>query len=169
MTFIEIANRMNGISCRIFGISWTSAKLEINAVKKVITFLEDRRVLYIVYELKNPKHCIDSIIKIRELLTNTLFDVDTDGELGMTLKAMRNTCRKFLNEVQSEFYFKNGHELHLNNLGMGAQIHFFNAMGELRTTMGIFIAKILVMHTLDCESELQAILPTIGIEGADNS
>ena len=65
MTFKEIANKLTGFSIPIFGVSWTPAKLEIEVTKKIITFLEDKRVLYVVYELESPEHCITSIIQIR--------------------------------------------------------------------------------------------------------
>ena len=133
--------------------------MEVEIARKVITFLEDRRVLYVVYELETPQHCVDSIIKIREFLTNVLFDVDANSELGNVLRGMRGSCRTFLNEVQNAYYSQNGGNLALNNLGLGGEIHFFNAMGVLRGVMGILIAKILVMHGLDCESDLLSIIP----------
>ena len=42
--------------------------------RKVITFLEDRRVLFVVYELESPSHCAESIVKIREFLTEQLLN-----------------------------------------------------------------------------------------------
>jgi hypothetical protein len=158
MTFKEIANRINGFSFPIFGISWIPAKLEIDVAKRTIIFLEDRRVLYVVYELESPQHCIESIIKIREFLTSQLFDLDETSELSNILRAIRSTCRKFLDDVQQQYYFDMTPGK-MQRFGMGEQIHFYNAMGELRATIGILIAKILVMHGLDCESDLIKIIP----------
>ncbi len=138
MTFKEIASKITGFSFPIFGLSWNPSKSEIEVARKVMTFLEDRRVLYVVYELELPKHCAESVIKIREFLTEQLFDLDEKSELGTTLRAMRSACRKFLNTIQSQYYFDNDSRLS----GMGEQIHFYNAMGELRATMGVLIAKI---------------------------
>jgi len=44
MKFSEIANRLTGISTPFGGASWQPAEMEIAAARRVITFLEDRRV-----------------------------------------------------------------------------------------------------------------------------
>jgi hypothetical protein len=155
MTFKEIASKVTGFSFPIFGLSWNPSKSEVEVARKVMTFLEDRRVLYVVYELELPKHCADSVIKIREFLTEQLFDLNEKSELGTTLRAMRSACRKFLNTIQGQYYFDKDSRLD----GMGEQIHFYNAMGELRATMGILIAKILVMHGISFEGQLLEIIP----------
>ncbi|NCI51399.1 hypothetical protein GWC95_15830 [Sediminibacterium roseum] len=159
MTFKEIANKITGISFPVFGVSWTPTKPEIEIARKVIAFLEDRRVLYVVYQLETPQHCVDSVLKIREFLTTTLFEINADSELSDVLKAMRSACRTFLNEVQNAHYSKDSKRLELNQLGLGGEIHFFNAMGVLRALTGVLIAKVLVMHGIDCESELLSIIP----------
>lgn len=159
MTFKEIANRLTGFSIPIFGISWTPAKLEIETAKKVLIFLEDKRVLYIVYELESPRHCMTSVIQMREFLTTQLFDLGDKSELANILRAMRSACRKFLASVQEQWYFDKGLGEIKHNLGMGGQIHFYNAMGELRATMGILIARIIIMHGLSFEGELINIIP----------
>lgn len=159
MTFKEIANRLTGFSIPIFGVSWTPAKLEIETAKKVIIFLEDKRVLYVVYELESPRHCITSVIQIREFLTTQMFDLGDKSELANILRAMRSACRKFLDGVQSQWYFDKGRGEISHELGMGGQIHFYNAMGELRATMGILIARMIVMHGLNFEGDLINIIP----------
>ncbi len=159
MTFKEIANKLTGFSIPIFGISWTPIKLEIETAKKVIIFLEDKRVLYVVYELETPNHCISSINQIREFLTNQMFDLNDKSELLKILRAMRSACRKFLDGVQAQWYFDKRKGEVNSELGMGGQIHFYNAMGELRATFGILIAQILIMHGLSFEGGLLNIIP----------
>jgi hypothetical protein len=46
MKFSEIANRLTGISTPLGGVSWQSSDLEVSAARRVIAFLEERRVLY---------------------------------------------------------------------------------------------------------------------------
>ena len=53
MKFSEIANRLTGISTPLGGVSWQSSDLEVSAARRVIAFLEDRRVLYAA-ELQFP-------------------------------------------------------------------------------------------------------------------
>ena len=158
MTFKEIANKITGISIPIFGISWTPAKLEIDVAKKVIVYLEDKRVLYVIYELESPRHCLNSVIQIREFLTTQLFDVDGNSELSTILREMRGTCRNFLNNVQEKYSFNKISGTIDRELGT-ENIHFYNAMGEFRIRMGILIAKVLIMYGINCESDLLNIIP----------
>ena len=51
MKFSEIANRLTGISTPLGGVSWQSSDLEMSAARRVIAFLEDRRVLYAPEEI----------------------------------------------------------------------------------------------------------------------
>src|SRR5687768_8950801 len=46
MTFNDLTSRLTGMSIPIFGMSWTPPASERDAAKRVVTFLEDRRVLY---------------------------------------------------------------------------------------------------------------------------
>jgi hypothetical protein len=48
----QILSHLTGLSCPIFGISWNPTEPEISITKRVITFLEDRRVLYNPYDME---------------------------------------------------------------------------------------------------------------------
>jgi hypothetical protein len=43
--FQEIAARVTGFSTPVFGVSWSPSEPEVTAARRVVTFLEDRRVL----------------------------------------------------------------------------------------------------------------------------
>jgi len=158
MKFSEILNRLTGISTPIVGISWNPPPLEVNTARKVITFLEDRRVLYAPSEMEMPSHCIDSIIEIRQFLTEQLSNLEPSSELGASLRAMRTSCRKFLDTIGVKygdivrFAFHNGH---------WASWVFLGALGELRGVFGIHLAKIAAQYKIDIEDDLSAILPAI--------
>jgi hypothetical protein len=159
MTYKEIASKITGFSCPIFGVSWNPPKLEIETATKIITFLEDRRVLYNPYELEMPSHCQESVIGIREFLTEQLYNTDKDSELGKIIRGMRSACRKFLDSTQKSPFIKEierGIGIHLS---MGMTMEFYSGIGELRGTIGILIGKLLVMFGLDCESDLLKIIP----------
>ena len=54
-----------GDSTPLGGVSWQSSDLEVSAVsRRVIAFLEDRRVLYAPDELEVNSHCVHSILEI---------------------------------------------------------------------------------------------------------
>lgn len=56
MKFSEIANRLTGISTPLGGASWQPAELEVSGARRVIAFLEDRRVLNELSQREVPSH-----------------------------------------------------------------------------------------------------------------
>jgi len=103
-----------------------------------------------------PSYCVASIIEIRQFLTEQLSNLDPSSELGASLRAMRTSCRKFLDTIgvrYSEivrFAFHSGH---------WASWVFLGALGELRGVFGIHLAKIAVRYKIDIEEDLSTILP----------
>jgi hypothetical protein len=95
MKFSEIANRLTGISTPFGGASWQPADMEIAAARRVIAFLEDRRVLGI--------------------------------------------------------HHANGWGFHSWTFG--------SALGELRGTFGVQVARIAAAFKLDVEDRLASIVP----------
>lgn len=158
MKFKDIANRVTGISCPIFGISWNPLKLESDEARSVITYLEDRRVLYNPYEMESPNHCLESVLKIREFLTGKISELKPDSKLVEVMRGMRGSCRRFLDETQKEWYYDKL-EGRIDSMGNGMQIKFYNDMGVFRGETGIFIVQILIMYGIDCESDLLKIVP----------
>ena len=99
MKFSEIANRLTGISTPLVGVSWQPTDLEVSAARRVIAFLEDRRVLYAPEEMEMPEHCVRSVLEIRHFLSGELGKLETKSEFAASLRAMRAACRKFLDRV----------------------------------------------------------------------
>lgn len=156
MKFKEIINRLNGISTPIFGVQWSPSELQVTKARRIISFLEDRRVLYNPSELETSEHCVHSIIEIRHFLTSEIGGIDENSELAENLRAMRAACRKFLDTVQADkrqiitYGIERGHY---------ASWIFLSAIGELRGVFGVHIATIAAQHGLDVEDQLAAILP----------
>ena len=164
--FTEMLNSLTGISTPVVGVSWSPGILEVTIARKVIAFLEDRRVLYLPSEAEIPAHCIHSVLEIRKFLTEQLGGLDSSSDLAANLKAMRAACRKFLNTVGDEsgdivkHGFRQGH---------WANWVFLGALGEMRGVFGIHLAKIAVQHKLDIEDDLASILPFADEENMTNS
>ena len=95
MKFSEIANRLTGISTPLGGVSWQATELEVSAARRVVSFLEDRRVLYAPDEMEVPSHCLHSVMDIRRFLTGELGRLDAGSEFAASLRAMRAACRNF--------------------------------------------------------------------------
>jgi hypothetical protein len=156
MKFSEIANRLTGISTPLVGVSWQPSDLEVSAARRVIAFLEDRRVLYAPDELEVPDHCVRSVLEIRHFLSDELGKHDSGSGFAGSLRAMRAACRKFLDRVGVD-----GREtvLYANHQGHRASWTFYRALGEMRGTFGVHVAKIAAEFKLDAEDRLAAILP----------
>lgn len=156
MKFSEIANRLTGISTPLVGVSWQPSELETSAARRVIAFLEDRRVLYAPDEMEVPEHCVHSVLDIRRFLTAELGKLDSASEFAASLRAMRAACRKFLERVGA-----NGREatLYAHHRGHWASWTFYSALGELRGGFGVHLARIAAQFQLDIEDRLASILP----------
>lgn len=155
MKFKEITSRLTGISCPIFGVSWNPPQSHITIGRKVISFLEDRRVLYNPYHMEDHNHCVESVIEIRRFLTAELGAITDDEGLSQSLRAMLAACRKFLDTVQEI----NRRIIIHSGMNGPANWIFNSALGELRGVMGIHIAAIAAQHGLDVEGNLVSILP----------
>lgn len=156
MRFEEIVTRLTGISTPIFGISWNPPEAEIAIARRVVTFLEDRRVLYNPSELELPHYCVESVLQIREFLTEEISQLDPDRELTDSLRAMRASCRKFLDTVHDPEDRIIEYGAHRNHW---ASWVFNSALGELRGVFGVHIAKIAAQNGLEVEDQLASILP----------
>lgn len=89
MRFKEIITCLTGLNLGPFGAQWSPPEPEISKARRVLTELEDRRVLYNPSSLEVPAHCVDSVIDIRRLLTAELGALDEDTPLASSLRAMR--------------------------------------------------------------------------------
>ncbi len=154
MKFKDVIKRLTGISSPIFGVSWNPGNTSFDVAKRVISFLEDRRVLYSPSEMEIPSHCVQSVLEIREFLTEQI-PQSTENSLTNSLKALRIACRKFINLVGSQKDII----LFGNHRGHCASWEFNGAVGELRGVFGVHIAQIAAMYGLDIEDDLSKILP----------
>jgi hypothetical protein len=166
MKFSEIANRLTGISTPLVGVSWQPTDLEVSAARRVIAFLEDRRVLYAPDSLEVPSHCVESVLEIRHFLSGELGKLETASEFAASLRAMRAACRKFLDRVGVD-----GREtvLYANHQGHWASWTFYSALGELRGTFGVHVVKVAAEFKLDVEDRLAEILPARADTDSDDS
>jgi len=82
MKFSEIANRLTGISTPLVGVSWQPTDLEVSAARRVIAFLEDRRVLYAPKGMEVASHCVHSVRDIRRFLIGELGKLEPGSEFA---------------------------------------------------------------------------------------
>jgi len=157
MKFKEVLTRLTGVSCPVFGVSWNPPEAEIAVARRVLAYLEDRRVLYRPYDMEVPRHCVESVVQIRRFLTDEIAKLDTGKEISQTLKGMRAACRKFLDESHGSP--GPGFGFHRPRFNGPWDDHFSDALGELRGIFGIHVARLAAEYGLDVEDELASILP----------
>ena len=154
--FDEILFRITGLSVPIFGVQWNPPEAECLIARRVLAFLEDRRVLYVPSEMEVPHYCVTSVLKIREFLTAELGMIDRQQEIAKNLLAMRADCRKFVSIVDAD----DGRIIRFGGeQGHCASWIFNGAVGELRGVFGVHIAQMAACYGLDVEGELSSILP----------
>jgi hypothetical protein len=131
MKFSEIASRLNSFGIPFVSVGWVPAKADTAIARKVIRFLEDRRMLFNACADEEPQHCYLSALEIRKTLTEVLADVSEGSDLFKHLMGIRAACRTFLDKApksESRFDLHDRYSMHSNQ--------FFIALGELRATIG---------------------------------
>ena len=156
MNWKKIANRIRGFSLGGFGAEWEPPQLEQDIAQSVITFLEDRRVLFNPYPLEEGNQCIESVLEIRKFLTGVLQGLPNKPGLAQHLRVLRGACRSFLDAVHAE----SRHRPHLALYQGGKEAQdFFIALGELRRSFGIHLGLIAATYHIGLEGDLATILP----------
>jgi len=156
MKFTEIASRLTGVSCPVFGIQWNPPVPEVAIAEGVVTFLEGRRVLYNNYELEMPDHCVQSVTKMREFLNAEARRVSRDTWISKHLRAMEASCRRFMDVTQSQ---ATNQRIIRPFDGGPATWEFCSALGELRANLGFYLGVMAIVYGLSIDGELEKILP----------
>ena len=152
LLFRELASKITGFTTPFFGISWEPPKNERETAKSVVTFLEDRRVLYNPTELESPHHCISSVIEIRHFLTEKIDTLDQNCELAKNLRTMRSSCRIFLDASQ-----RLNRDLFLSQRNYDFWV-FYSSLGQLRGVFGMCLSQIVLAYGFDVEADLASIM-----------
>lgn len=147
----EGANRITGFQLPIIGagVSWQPTELEVTKARKLMVFLEDKRVLYQSYVDEEMKYCIESVLKIREyLVSQVLMKADQASKLYEYAKELRDGCVEFLGIV----------EVHKKS-DMSSYRLLRTALGRLRRVFGHSLLKISLTYEIDVEMNLATIIP----------
>lgn len=158
MDYREIASRLTGFSTPVFGLSWDAPESERTVARRVVAFLEDRRVLYNPHQIEVDDQVARSVLEIRQFLTSELGSLEPDSQLGGHLRAIRAACRKYLDDTGP-----GAHRLDLPPWGGPFEFGFFLQLGEFRAVVGEHVAAIAVMYGLDIEGDLASTLPSVDV------
>ena len=167
MKFSEVARRVTGFSCPIFGVSWDPGVAKVTAARRVLVYLEDRRALFEPFEAESPEHCVRSILDLRQFLTSELGQLDDkEDDLAPHLRAMRASCRKFL---RSTDVLDQGAGGFRGPVYRSHEWVFNQALGELRGTFEVHIAMLSSKFGIDVEDNLATILPEADLESGNDA
>ncbi|GIF53475.1 hypothetical protein DFJ67_1176 [Asanoa ferruginea] len=148
-----MAKRLSGVSFPWGGIQWETVDGDKDVARRVINFLEDRRLLFGDRHMEDSMHCIRSAIEIRQMLTREMNASKPGETLEHSLRAMRAACRKFVDAAgpDAENFTRRLLPQEAGNFGL--------ALGDLRTSIGVQIALIAEQFGLSVDEYLATILP----------
>ena len=151
----ELARRVTGFSVPGFGLQWTPAEDERKTIRTLLTFLEDRRVLYRPQHLEVVGEVERSVLAIRQQCTETLSALPEQSSALSSIRMIRAACRTFLDQPRADFRNLYPRDFDIARTGAG----FFVALGELRARVGVQIAILSVRYQVEIEAELAASFP----------
>lgn len=154
----QLVRRLRGFSTPFFGLSWEALPSDRAAVREVVTFLENRRVLYSMREMEKPPHCIRSAIEIRDFVTTALGRHEASSQIEGSLREIRMAARDFVDNVQ----LADGTPICPDGIEGGAGLLFCLALGELRYRIGVQVATLAGAFGFDLEPGLASITPSAG-------
>lgn len=134
-------------------VSYAAYATDKDIVQALVTFLEDRRVLYNAEYLEVETEVSSSVVDIRKELTEALQQVEPRGPAIIPLSAMRAACRRYLDHPRERVQ-------HFDRLGRGENVPgFFIALGEMRATFGAELKRLDKLYDLRIEVQLRDLLP----------
>jgi hypothetical protein len=156
MNWKEVASRIKGISTPFGGVDFEVPEAEVVVVRRVISLLEDRRILYAPFSFESPEACVQSANQIRHALTTELGQLSSNSQLRDVLQRIRQASREFVTVVEQRI----GHGGYGMMRSGWSTAEFGVALGQLRSTVGTYVAILASRYKVDVHDDLASILPS---------
>ncbi len=153
----SLLSRLGGVSAFGFGVSFKPPEADRTIVRELLTFLEDRRALFVCAIWEQPRFVLLSVQQMRTELTNTLKRLSEGSPAVESCRMMRGACRDFVNKTDM---------MDLREMDRGFAEGwqgetFLLALGALRATFGQQIALLAHLYDVDLEEHLSSLLPPV--------
>jgi hypothetical protein len=148
--------RPTGAGAFGFSLNWEKVPGDKDVALRVVTFLEDRRLLFGERHSEDELDCVHSAIDIRRFLTEELTKAKPGRSLAESLRAMRAVMRAFVEAAGPNARNFRYHHGHMTD-------PFSLALGELRSLVGLHLAVIAHQYGIEVEPDLARILPRISL------
>jgi hypothetical protein len=146
--------RITGVSTPIGGISLEYDKSELRVAEELLTFLEDRRVLYSFVSEKCPGGVIVSVQEIRERVQEVLEKVSRESPLFIIVQQIHTAVFDFL-----QYACNDCKRLSTCDDCLIYKTGCVQGLKEFRKQMGLYIENLCIKYNLTVGGPLKSILP----------
>jgi hypothetical protein len=153
----DAKRRLTGVTLPFIGggVTWTTSEADKARARSALNFLEDRRVLFDLFEAEDPLACEHSVMEIRSHLGEVIEKCQTDA-LRDPLRAIQAACRQFLTDIRQP---ERGLIIHKYEGGISSWMHFSQVLGVFRGRVGTNVDVIVEAFDLTVDEHLRKILP----------
>jgi hypothetical protein len=97
--------RLTGLGASAAGVGasaqWENVETDAKVAQDVVTFLEDRRILFLPVNVEVVECSMGSVRELREFLTEALQRTSPNSPLARCLQLMRGACRDLTTRIDS--------------------------------------------------------------------
>jgi hypothetical protein len=134
-------------------VNWEKAPGDEEIARRIVTFLENRRLLFGVRHLEDELECVHSANQVRDHLTDELLQANPGKSLNSSIRAMRTASRNFVDAAGSDARnFRRHHD-------PPGTDQFSDALAQLRVLVGLHLEQLVIQYDIEIEPELAQILP----------
>lgn len=164
-TMLRVLSRITGISTPFGGVSFQPGEPERSVAERVVTYLEDRRVIepdHLEMNISMPMYSHGSVHDIRSYLGKEMQAIPRDTELFKILGRMRATCRDCMSKLETTEITTGGVNQRLSTEGL-----VIDALSTFRAQMGISLALLSSLFDIEVNERLFKILRPDEIDVSD--
>jgi hypothetical protein len=144
-----------------FGVTWEYVTSEKETAASLLTFFENRRVLYHPFSNQCPGKVVISVLQVRSKIQSAMESLGRETYLHQLLALMRKTALSFLEYATANCEGDvSCDDCRVRDTGC------LEGLREFRREMGSALAGLCISFDLDVEEQLASIMPLTG--GSDS-